>query len=115
MSQNQEPPAEGIQDGDPIRMDALAGALTRSPLAYSDGTAQVFLPDGSTTFTERDGRRTSGEWGVDEGGRFWSFWPPSYRAEYDVSWAVESNHVVGVRFQERARGATSDGRYVDGG
>lgn len=75
MSQNQEPPAEGIRDGDPIGMDALAGALTRSPLAYSDGTAQVFLPDGSTTFTERDGSRTTGEWGVDEGGRFWSFWP----------------------------------------
>jgi hypothetical protein len=110
VSENQLP--RRPEDGDAIPADAIAEALTRSPFAYSDGTTQVFTSDGRTTFAERDGRTTRGEWGVDEHGRFWSFWPPSYRAEYDVRWIVDAGEPVGVRFVERARGAVSDGRFV---
>ncbi|MFD5213330.1 hypothetical protein [Microbacterium sp. NPDC058345] len=100
------------EDGDRIAPDAVVEALTRAPFAYTDGTAQVFTADGRTTFTERNGATTSGEWGVDEKGRFWSFWPPSYRAEYDVSWVIDEGETVGVRFVELARGTISVGRYA---
>lgn len=112
MSENQEPAAPELRDGAPIPSDAISDALTRAPFAYTDGTAQVFTSDGRTTFTERDGRNSTGEWGVDEHGRFWSFWPPSYRAEYDVSWIADDGQAVGVRFVERARGTSSEGRYA---
>ncbi len=109
MSDNQGNLNEG---GAPISPPAIAEALVRAPFAYTDGTAQVFTADGRTMFTERDGGTTAGEWGVDERGRFWSFWPPSYRAEYDVFWVVDDGEIVGVRFVERARGAVSEGRYT---
>ncbi|MGM7423099.1 hypothetical protein [Cellulosimicrobium sp. CpK407] len=112
MSENQNPAVPGIRDGAPIPADAVADALTRARFAYTDGTDQVFTPDGRTTFTEQEGRESPGEWGVDEHGRFWSFWPPSYRAEYDVFWIAEDGQAVGVRFVERARGASSEGRYT---
>lgn len=111
MSENQKPAASGSRNGEPIPADAIADALTRAPFAYTDGTAQVFTPDGRTMFTERDGRHSPGEWGVDVHGRFWSFWPPSYRADYDVFWIADDGQVLGVRFVERARGTASEGRY----
>lgn len=102
--------------------DDVIEAVTRAPLRYQDGSSQVFTPDGNTTFVEH-GRRTTGEWGVDHEGSFWSFWPPDYRASYDVYWimgadntGVETADAVpgtasGVRFVERHGGAVSDGRY----
>jgi hypothetical protein len=119
-----------------IAADDVVEAVTRAPLRYQDGSTQVFTPDGNTTFVEH-GRRTSGEWGVDHEGSFWSFWPPDYRASYDVYWIMGADKTgaentgaetgaddagaetadavpataSGVRFVERHGGAVSDGRY----
>jgi hypothetical protein len=115
-----------------IAADDVVEAVTRAPLRYQDGSTQVFTPDGNTTFVEH-GRRTSGEWGVDHEGSFWSFWPPDYRASYDVYWIMGAENTgaelagtdaartggadavagtaSGVRFVERHGGAVSDGRY----
>jgi len=105
-----------------IAADDVVEAVTRAPLRYQDGSTQVFTPDGNTTFVEH-GRRTSGEWGVDHEGSFWSFWPPDYRASYDVYWIMGADNTgaetadavpataSGVRFVERHGGAVSDGRY----
>jgi len=109
MSQTTGP---DIHDGDPIDGDAIPEALTRSSFRYADGATQVFTRDGRTTFTE-NGTPTSGEWGVDENGRFWSFWPPSYRATYDVSWIVDADgRAAGVRFVDVRGGVPSKGRYA---
>jgi hypothetical protein len=98
-------------DGQRIAANDIAAALTRAPFAYADGATQVFHREGSTTYTE-SGTPTFGKWGVDDQGQFWSFWPPSYRAAYDVFWIVDADGVVGVRFTDLNRGATSDGRYA---
>jgi hypothetical protein len=96
---------------EPIEPEAIPEALTRASFAYADGSTQVFGRDGHTTFTE-NGRPTRGEWGVNDDGRFWSFWPPSYRAGYDLFWITEGEMAVGVRFVDQGTGATSDGRYA---
>ena len=105
-----------------IAPDDVVEAVTRAPLRYQDGSTQVFTPDGNTTFVEH-GHRTSGEWGVDHEGSFWSFWPPDYRGSYDVYWIMGADNAgaetadavpgtaSGVRFVERHGGAVSDGRY----
>ena len=36
-----------------------------------------------------------------ETGRFASFWPPHYTAEYDLRWLVEDGRIVGLRFLGR--------------
>jgi hypothetical protein len=46
---------------------------------------------GRTTYAERGGDST-GEWYVDDDGRFCSFWPPSYRACYVLGWMVEGRY-----------------------
>lgn len=97
--------------GERIKADEIADALTRASFAYPDGSTQEFTRDGRTTYVE-GGRVTTGEWGVDEHGTFWSFWPPSYRAEYDVFWVTEADTAVGVRFVELRRGSVSEGRYA---
>lgn len=101
----------GLHNGAPIDAADIADALTRAPFTYADGATQVFTPDGRTTYTEIGGP-TYGQWGVEPSGEFWSFWPPSYRATYDVYWIVEAGEAVGVRFTVRDRGTTSDGRYA---
>ena len=98
--------AEGSVAKDGERIDAadIAEALTRGPFTYTDGATQVFTRDGSTTYTE-DGGHTSGKWGVDDRGQFWSFWPPTYRATYDLYWITDADgDVVGVRFTRPQRG-----------
>lgn len=100
-----------VRIGGRIKAEDIPGALTHAPFAYTDGTTQVFTPDARTTYTE-NGVSTSGEWGVTDQGKFWSFWPPSYRADYDVFWVLEDEAVVGVRFIELTRGVTSEGRYT---
>jgi hypothetical protein len=52
-----------------------------------------------------------GQWEVDDKGRFCSFWPPSYRACYDVRWIVEGGSIVGLSFIELQAGTRLDGRY----
>jgi len=101
---------EHARDGGPIVRDDIEGAVTAAELVYDDGSTQVFDPDGTTTYVER-GRPTAGEWYVDEQGRFCSFWPPSYRACYDLEWVLESGEPVGVSFRSTDQGSTFVGRY----
>jgi hypothetical protein len=84
-------------------------ALTAGELVFGDGATQVFDVDGATTYVE-NGRATQGEWYVEDG-HYVSFWPPSYRASYDLRWIVEDGAVVGLRFVELGRGSQFDGRY----
>lgn len=94
-------------DGEPVAAEDIATAVVAGPFRYADGARQIFRPDGTTTYTER-GHETRGEWSV-TGGRFCSFWPPSYRACYDLRWIVENGEVTGLRFDDR--GNRFDGRY----
>jgi len=99
-----------VADGDPVSTQHIATALTAGSVAYDDGATQTFEPDGGTTYVEHE-QRSQGEWYVDREGRFCSFWPPSYRACYDLHWIVENRSVVGLRFTELARGSVVVGRY----
>lgn len=101
-----------VSDGNRIDPADIAAALTRAPFTYVDGATQVFTPDGRTVYTE-NGAHSSGEWKVDDDGRFQSFWPPSYYATYDVSWiAGPDGDAVGIRFADANQGTTFDGRYA---
>jgi hypothetical protein len=111
MSTTESP---AVSDGDRIDPADIAAALTRAPFTYADGATQVFTPDGRTVYTE-NGTRSSGEWKVDDDGRFQSFWPPSEYTTYDVSWiAGPDGEAVGIRFADPNRGTTFDGRYTPG-
>ena len=85
-------------------------AVTAAELTYDDGSTQVFSSDGRTVYVEQ-GRRTNGEWYVDDDGRFCSFWPPSYRACYELHWIIESGEFVGIAFHDVDQGSESVGRY----
>ena len=100
-----------VVDGEPVATSLIPRALTAGELRFDDGTTQTFDPDGQTIFVEADGRPTEGEWYVDEDGRFCSFWPPAYRACYDLRWVVEGDAIVGLSFTEPNRGTRFDGRY----
>jgi hypothetical protein len=99
-----------VADGDPVRTEHIATALTAGRLVYDDGATQTFEPGGATTYVEHQ-RRSQGEWSVDGEGRFCSFWPPSYRACYELHWIVENRSVVGLRFIELDGGSVFVGRY----
>jgi hypothetical protein len=96
-------------DGEPVAAKDMARALTAAELVFSDGATQTFDPGGSTTYVE-SGKPTRGEWAVVEDGRFSSFWPPSYRAIYDLRWHVEGGLVVGLVFTD-PHGTRFAGRY----
>jgi len=99
-------------DGEPVAAALIPRAVTAGELRFDDGATQAFDGNGDTTYVEPDGRRTHGRWYVDDSGRFCSFWPPTYRACYDLRWVVESEQIVGLSFTERARGTRFDGRYA---
>ena len=100
------------RNGERIYANDIAEAMTKAPLTYADGATQVFTTDARTVYTE-NGVATSGEWGVDAQGQFWSFWPPSYRAAYDVFWITDAaDGIVGIRFTELSHGSTFEGRYI---
>ena len=101
-----------VSDGDVVAPALIPRAVTAGELVFSDGATQVFEADGRTTYVE-NGRPTRGEWYVDDDGHFGSFWPPSYRASYDLRWMVEDGAIVGLRFTELGRGSSFDGRYRD--
>lgn len=101
-----------VSDGDIVAPALIPRALTAGELVFSDDATQVFEAGGGTTYVE-NGRPTVGRWYVDDGGHFGSFWPPSYRASYDVRWIVEDGDIVGLRFTELGRGSRFDGRYRD--
>ena len=102
--------ALGVRDGDRVDAVQIPAALTAALVRYQDGSTQTFSLDGTTRYIE-PGQTTLGEWQVDEQGRFCSFWPPSYRACYDLAWIVEVGLVVGLRFADVSGGPTFVGRY----
>ncbi|MFC7277274.1 hypothetical protein ACFQS1_25055 [Paractinoplanes rhizophilus] len=85
-------------------------ALTAAQFVFQDGATQSFTADGRTTYVER-GARSSGEWSVVDDGTFASFWPPTYRATYEVRWTVENGVPVGVSFTDARSGVRYNGRY----
>ena len=97
-----------VADGDPVRTEHIASALTAGSFSYDDGATQTFEPGGGTTYVEHR-QRSHGEWSVDSEGRFCSFWPPNYRACYDLHWIVQNGSVVGLRFTELDRGSVLSG------
>ena len=99
-----------VSDGEPVAPALVPRALTAGELVFPDGATQVFDTEGGTTYVE-GGRPTRGEWYVDEDGTFGSFWPPRYRARYDLAWMVEDGVVVGLRFTEPGGGSLFEGRY----
>lgn len=99
-----------VADGDPVAAEHIPLAVTSGRFAYDDGATQVFEPEGATTYVE-GGRPSRGEWYVDEDGSFCSYWPPTYRACYDLNWIVRDGAVVGLTFTDRARGSRFAGRY----
>jgi hypothetical protein len=100
-----------VVDGEPVAASLIPRAVTADVLLFDDGATQTFDVNGDTTYVEADGRPTQGKWYVDEDGRFCSFWPPTYRACYDLLWIVESDEIVGLSFTEPGRGTRFDGRY----
>jgi hypothetical protein len=101
-----------VSDGDIVAPALIPRALRAGELVFSDHATQVFEADGGTTYVE-NGRPTRGKWYVDDDGHFGSFWPPSYRASYDLRWIVEDGAIVGLRFIELGRGSRFEGRYRD--
>jgi hypothetical protein len=100
-----------VVDGEPVASSLIPRAVTAGELRFGDGATQTFDTAGQTSYVEADGRPTKGEWYVDEDGRFCSFWPPSYRACYDLRWIVDGDDIVGLSFTELNRGIRFDGRY----
>ena len=100
-----------VVDREPVAASLIPRAVTAGELRFDDGATQTFDPGGHTSYVEADGRPTEGEWYVDEDGRFCSFWPPTYRACYDLRWIVEGDDIVGLSFTELSRGTRFDGRY----
>jgi hypothetical protein len=101
-----------VSDGGIVAPALIPRALTAGELVFSDHATQVFEADGGTTYVE-SGRSTRGKWHVDDDGHFGSFWPPSYRASYELHWIVEDGAIVGLRFTELGGGSRFDGRYRD--
>ncbi|HET6739867.1 MAG TPA: hypothetical protein VFH76_13060 [Kribbella sp.] len=97
-----------VADGEVVAAKDIVRAVTAGVLLYDDGARQVFDPSGSTTYTDRGGDSV-GSWSADGG--FCSFWPPSYRACYDLRWIVANNSVVGLTFVDATRGTQFAGRY----
>jgi hypothetical protein len=99
-----------VADGDLVKPGHIPAALTAGSIAYDDGATQTFESGGGTTYVEHE-RPSHGEWYVDNEGRFCSFWPPGYRACYDLHWIVENGSVVGLTFTDVERGSVFVGRY----
>jgi hypothetical protein len=100
-----------VVDGEPVVPSLIPRAVTAGELLFDDGATQTFDANGDTRYVEADGRPTHGKWYVDEAGRFCSFWPPAYRACYDLVWIVEGDEIVGLSFTEPGRRGRFDGRY----
>ncbi|MFE6555327.1 hypothetical protein ACFVHS_44255 [Streptomyces sp. NPDC057746] len=98
------------EDGAPVPPEQISAAVTAGDFVYSDGATQSFDPDGTTRYVE-GGRHTEGTWSVDENGRFCSFWPPSFRASYDLQWMADAGRVIGLRFSDVRSGTIFEGRY----
>jgi len=100
----------GLSSGTRTVGDTSAPAVNARGM--SAGATQVFEADGGATYVE-NGRSTRAEWNIDDDGHFGSFWPPSYRASYDLRWMAEDGAIVGLRFTDLGRGSRFEGRYRD--
>lgn len=100
-----------VGNGDLVQADHMPAALTAATLVFADGATQTFTADGRTTYTE-GGRPSHGEWWVAGDGQFGSFWPPDYRATYELRWVVEDGAITGLTFTEGGGGTRFDGRYA---
>lgn len=98
-----------VSDGDTVTAEQIPLALTAGPILYEDGSTQTFDASGATIYVD-NGQPTTGKWYLDAEGRFCSFWPPSYRACYDLQWVVENDRITGLRFTDGG-GLVSVGRY----
>ena len=58
-----------VADGDRVRTEHIATALTAGSFAYDDGATQTFEPGGGTTYVQHE-QRSHGEWYVDGEGHF---------------------------------------------
>ena len=101
-----------VVDGEPVAASLIPRAVAAGELVFDDGATQTFEENGDTSYVGADGRPTQGKWYVDEDGRFCSFWPPTYRACYDLRWIVERDAIVGLSFTEQGRDTRFDGRYA---
>jgi hypothetical protein len=99
-----------VNDGDPVAATNMEDALTAGTLVFGDGATQVFTTDGRTTYTER-GRPSQGEWRVVGDGQFESFWPPAYRATYELAWVVKDGAITGLTFIDGGRDDRFEGHY----
>lgn len=97
-----------VIDAEEVRASDVPRALTAASILYEDGATQAFAENGQTVYVE-SGRPTSGEWYVDTEGQFCSFWPPDYRACYELRWLVEDEQIAGLRFGRGSYSAV--GRY----
>lgn len=106
-------PLEGLHvaDGEIVKAEHMAVALTAGTLAFADGATQVFTADGHTTYTS-GGRPSRGEWLIEGDGQFASFWPPTYRASYALQWRVEDGVITGLTFVDAEHGSRFDGRFL---
>jgi hypothetical protein len=100
-----------VENGEAVAAEQIAVAVTAGRLRYDDGATQVFEIGGTTTYVEH-GNETHGEWYVEDNGRFCSFWPPTYRACYDLLWTVENATIVGLEFIDRGQASRFTGRYI---
>ena len=101
-----------VADGDPVTPEDAREVLSDAELVYDDGAIQQFLADGSTVYVEA-GRRTRGEWSVADDGSFSSYWPPSFRAAYSLTWRVKDQLVVGLTFESQRDQSVFSGAFTD--
>lgn len=99
------------ENGARVGPEHIVRGITAGGSVYDNGAPQAFDNSGATTYVQA-GRETHGEWYLDEDGRFCSFWPPSYRACYELCWIDEQGSVAGLRFTEIGRGTVFAGRYL---
>jgi hypothetical protein len=111
MDEGESMRPDDTEDGELITAREMPDALTARTLVYADGASQTFTADGRrTTYMER-GAPTEGTWEILGDGKFSSFWPPSYRANYIVRWIVRAGARVGISFTEIRNGSRFDGLY----
>lgn len=97
-------------NGDVVAAEHIRTALTAGSFVYADGSTQIFGATGATTYVEQN-IPTEGQWFLGDDGRFCSFWPPDYRACYDLYWIVEEDRIAGIRFVGDGRRSGFSGRY----
>lgn len=99
-----------VSDGDPVTAEDARAVLSGAELAYDDGATQQFMADGTTVYVE-SGRRSLGEWSVADDGSFASYWPPSFRAQYALTWRVENGVVTGLTFESERDHSVFSGTF----